>query len=45
MKPECFTLYIMYSADGCCEYPYDMDCYEHWLEYMLKTKEKVNAPS
>ena len=39
MKPECYHAVRMYSADGCCK------CYEHWLEYMMKTKEKVNVSS
>lgn len=45
MKPECYHAVCMYSADGCCKCPHDMDCYEHWLEYMMKTKEKINVQS
>ena len=35
-KPECYHAVCMWSADGCCNCKYDMDCYEHWLEYMRR---------
>ena len=39
MKPECYHAVCMCSADACSGCEYDMDCYRHWLEYMMKSKE------
>ena len=41
MKPECYHAPCMWSADGCCRCSYDMDCYKHWLEHMMKSKERT----
>ena len=35
-KPECYHAVCMYSCDACSNCKHDMDCYNHWLEYMLK---------
>ena len=38
-KPECYHAVCMYSCDARSSYKYDMDCYEHFLNFMLKNKQ------
>ena len=40
MKPECYHAACMYSADGCAGCSHELDCYEHFLNYMTKENEK-----
>ena len=38
-KPECYHAVIQYSCDICCNCKHDKDCYEHFLNFMLKNKQ------
>lgn len=35
---ECYHAVCQYSADGCSGCKYEMDCYNHFLNYMKKSK-------
>lgn len=35
----CYHSAIQYSADGCDGCEYEMDCYNHFLKYMMTRKE------
>lgn len=37
---ECYHSVCQYSADGCSRCKYEMDCYNHFLNHMMKKKDK-----
>lgn len=37
---ECYHAVCQYSSDECSGCKYEMDCYNHFLNYMLKGEEK-----
>ena len=36
-KPECYHAVCMYSCDACSSCKYDMDCYQKFMDYLLKS--------
>ncbi len=38
-KPECYYAVCMYSCDVCSNCKHDLDCYKHFLNFMLKNKQ------
>lgn len=39
-KPMCYGSILMWSADGCSQCEHDMYCYNRFLNYMIRTREK-----
>ena len=39
---ECYHAVCQYSSDGCNGCKHEMDCYNHFLNYMLRGKIKQN---
>ncbi len=37
---ECYHSVCQYSADECSRCKYEMDCYNHFLNHMMKKKDK-----
>ena len=42
-KPECYHVVCQWSADGCYTCEYDMHCYEHFLEYIRRSKNEMES--
>lgn len=42
---ECYHAVCQWSADACCRCKYDMDCYRHFLEHMLRGKDNEQVRS
>lgn len=38
-KPICYHAVCQYDVNACDKCEYDMDCYRHFLDYMMTGKE------